>query len=207
MTKQAKTLRIIIVIVALTLLISGALVWHHKTKPYHLLTVEPGVLYRSGVLKPHNLEKVVSKYGIRTIVGLRLMQEREPQPDWYNHEKEFCEQNGLTFVHIPLRGNTPPDNEQLAQWLALLDNKQNHPVLVHCAQGAIRAAIMSAIYQMEYGHKDNQKTLDELDTHGHHLDIPKRKPMCDYILNYVPRWKQQADTPASPAEEPDYQEP
>jgi protein tyrosine phosphatase (PTP) superfamily phosphohydrolase (DUF442 family) len=179
--------------VVLTLVISGGLVWHHKTKPYHLRPVEPGVLYRSGVLKPHNLKKVVDKYGIRTIVVLRLSREGDPQPDWYNQEKEFCERNGLTFVHIPIRGNSPPTEEQLAQWLEVLDNPEYHPVLVHCAQGAIRTGIMTAIYEMEYRHRDNQKILDELDTFGHDLDVPKRKRMCEYILNYVPRWKQQRD--------------
>ena len=85
----------IAVIVIIILLIAAGMVWHHKTSPYHLLTVEPGVLYRSGVLKPNNLQKVVDKYGIRTIVGLRLLHEKEPQTDWYQQEKIFCQKNNL----------------------------------------------------------------------------------------------------------------
>jgi protein tyrosine/serine phosphatase len=209
MSPRNKTInrRTIIVFVAGILVVSGSLFWHQKTKPYHLLTVEPGVLYRSGALKPHNLKNVVDQYGIRTIVSLRHRWEEDPQPDWYNQEKEFCARNGLTFVHIPMRGNSPPTDEQLAQWLVLLDNPKNYPILVHCSQGAIRTGIMTAIYEMEYRQKDNQKTLKELNTFGHDLDVPKRKRMCEYILNYVPRWKQQEDLTKSNSGESNHERP
>ena len=71
----------------------------------------------------------------------------------------------------------------------ILSKKQ--PILIHCAQGVIRTGMMVAIYEMEYRHKDNKQTLEQLPMFGHDLYVPKRQRMRDFITNYVPRWKQQ----------------
>jgi protein tyrosine phosphatase (PTP) superfamily phosphohydrolase (DUF442 family) len=179
----------ILIITVIVLVISGGLIWHHQTKPYHFQTVSPGVLYRSGCLSLHDLEKVVRQHGIRTIVALNLKSDVKPHPDWYDDEMGFCRQKNIHFVYSPLLGNTPPTNDQLHQWMTLLDDHDNYPILVHCAQGVIRTDMFVAVYDMEYLHMDNQKTLSELPMFGHKLYVPRRKSMRDFILNYNPKWK------------------
>ncbi|HDZ69388.1 MAG TPA: hypothetical protein ENH43_03105 [Phycisphaerales bacterium] len=166
---------------ALLVFVVSGLVWFHKTRPYHFLTVTPGVLYRSGWMTPHNEEKIIRKYGIRTVVNLCLPTE---YPDRYAEEARICRENKVQLVNLPMAGNTPPSEEQTAKWLSLLNNQQKLPILVHCAQGVMRTNIMVAIYQIEFLHKGNARVLTELPMFGHELYVAKRKRLRDFILNY-----------------------
>ena len=178
--RGAATLLLSVVVLA-----SAGMLWSHTTKPYHFLTVTPGVLYRSGWMKPDNTETIIRKYGIRTIVNLCL-----PAEDTYREghidELYICRKKGVKLVNIPLAGNIPPTDEQIEQWLNLLKDKDSLPILVHCAQGAIRTGLMVAVYEMEFLEKDNKETLEDLPTFGHELNVPKRRRICDFILSYKP---------------------
>jgi protein tyrosine/serine phosphatase len=171
---------IIAVLVTLALAggVTGGLVWHHKTSPKHFLTVEPGVLYRSGRLRTHNLEKVLDEYGIRTVVNLR---------DPLYEQRRVCQDRGVRVVDLPMRPETPPSEEQLEQWLALLDDPESRPILVHCEHGVVRTGMMVAIFEMEYARKDNRDALSDLPMFRSEPDVPER--MREFILNYEPRWK------------------
>jgi tyrosine-protein phosphatase SIW14 len=168
---------------------TGGLLWHHYGVPYHFRTVVPGALYRSGSLAPGDLKKVVGRFGIKTIVSLRLQDEQSPRPNWYAEETEFCRRAGIKFVHIPMKGKAPPTESQREEWLGVLDHHENYPVLVHCAQGVARTGMMVAIYEMEYQGKDNATALGELTVFGHDLKKASYQPMRDYILHYQPRLK------------------
>ena len=164
-------------------LIIGGFVWHHKTRPYHFKVVEAGILYRSGWMKPSDMDKITKKYGIRTVVNLCTPTESTYLQN-YKDEQRVCQKNNVTVVNIPMPGNTPPTEEQITQWLSLLEDKESLPVLVHCAQGATRTAAMIAVYQMEFLEKGNHETLEELQTFGHRLSDSKRRKIRDFIINY-----------------------
>lgn len=188
-----KTLIIILIVLAAV----GAIVWRHKTGPYHFMVVEPGVLYRSGWMNPGNQEKIVKKYEIRTVVNLCLPTEQAYLNN-YTDEQQVCRKNGVELINIPMPGNTPPTEEQRTQWLNLLRDKDKQPIIVHCAQGVTRTGVMVAIYEMEFLHKDNAQTLKELPRFGHKFDVPKRKKICDYILNYkIADTKEQTKSPTT----------
>lgn len=190
--RRRKIFRIILLSLVIIALITGGWRWHQETKPYHFLTVIPGMLYRSGTLKPHNLEKVIDKHGIRTVVSLRLPGETS-RKELYAKEVIICRQKGVKLVKLPMLGNTPPTEKQMSQWFKLLDDKERLPILVHCAQGVVRTGMMAAISEIEYLNKHNEKTLSELPMFGHKLYVPKRKRMRQFILNYVPRGERVLD--------------
>lgn len=176
-------------VVALVLIgaVTGGLVWRHKTSPNHFLTVTPGVLYRSGLLRSQNLAYVFDEYGIKTIVNLI-----DPGPmnaRQLEEEMRIAAERGVRFVDIPIEPETPPDEKQLARWLALIDDPANHPVLVHCKHGVVRTGMMVAAYEVEYLDRPNREVLEDLPMFGHELYVPHRKPMRDFILGYTPRAK------------------
>lgn len=181
--------RVLFSVIGIAAVLASGFIWHHQTKPYHFLEVAPGKVYRSGTLKnPHNLDKVLRQYDIKTVVNLRPIDDGNP-PDWYQKEAEICKKRGVTLMNIPMQVETPPANEQIQQWLSLLDDNSRLPVMVHCAQGVVCTGMLVAVYEIEYLHADNVKILGELPMFGHKLWIPKRKPMRDCILNYNPRRK------------------
>ena len=154
-------------------LTAAGLVWHHKSGPKHMLAVKPGILYRSGFLRPHNLRKVLEKYGIKTVVNLCKVNpfgtgEREDQ------EIRICKEQGVRFVRIPMEPEIPPTNEQVAHWLALIEDEENLPILVHCKHGVIRTGMMVAVYEMEVLKRKNRRVLAEIPTFGHDIQKPKR---------------------------------
>ena len=188
MDQRAKVIRYSMVLIAALALISGGLALYHRTQPYHLLTVTPGKLYRSGTLKPQHLEKVLDHFQIKTVVSLRTEGENA-QGSWYAAEREICRRKGVDLRELPI--DEPPSEEQVTQWLDLLAQEDRAPILVHCKHGSVRTGIMVAIYQMEYLRQDNEKTLSELPLFGHDMSDPVRLPLREFLLNYIPSWKKE----------------
>lgn len=171
-------------VAATVVAVVAGLSWYHT--PRRLLVVEPGVLYRSALLQPHNLERVLDRYGIRTVVSL-LPPNTPSLEEQLSQQAEICKKAGVRRIQIPMNGDTPPTSGQLAQWLELLDSDQEHPILVHCKDGAIRSGMMSAVYQIEYKGVGNREVLAQLPTFGHDLDVRRREPVRQFILDYTPR--------------------
>jgi len=166
---------------------SAAFIWRYKTKPYHFKEVKHGVLYRSGLLLPQKLARVLDCYGIKTVVNLHPVAADKITRGWYVDEMRICRVKGVNFINIPIPKNTPPTREQVAEWLSIIDDADRLPVLVHCVQGVVRTGMMTALFEIEYLKKAKQKALAELDMFGHELYVPRRKQMRDFILSYVPR--------------------
>ena len=160
---------------------------HEKTEAYHFVTVTPGVLYRSGWMESHGMNEKISEYGIRTIVDLCLPSEKMSlKNNNYLNEREICQEHGVKLVYLPMTGNTPPTGEQVDEWNSLLRDSNNLPILVHCAQGVTRTGTMVAIYDMDLLHKSNKKAMAELTMFDHKFDVPKRKELYNFLLNYKP---------------------
>jgi protein tyrosine/serine phosphatase len=163
------------------------LTWRHKLQPSHFVVVEPGLLYRSGVLSPRNLEEVLTRYGIRTVVNLRSVDER-CEGDWYKTERAICGRAGVGLLDLPVKGDVPADG-QIDQWLELLGDRTRHPILIHCAQGVMRTGLMVAVYEMEFHRKSNRQALADMRLFGHNVNTPRHRDLREFILNYKPRWK------------------
>lgn len=188
-----RTQRQIVTIALAALVVAGAvtggLVWHHKASPKHWLTVTPDVLYRSGLLRTHNLEYVIDRYGIKTVVN--LIDPGSKNDAQLQEERRVTSEMGVRFVDLPMEPETPPSEAQMNEWLALLDDPENHPVLVHCKHGVIRTGMMVAMYEIEYLGRANQEAMAGTPDFGHDLYKPSREPMRDFILNYTPRSERQ----------------
>jgi protein tyrosine/serine phosphatase len=164
------------------LLLCGAAIaaWSYWFTAYHFRVVDPGRLYRSGTLSAHELAVVRRRTGFRTIVNLRSTKEYAAGT-WCQTERDFAAANGIRLVNIPLRPDTPPSPEQLAEFIAVASSPASQPVLIHCEAGVIRTGIMVAAYQVLVQGKDSKDVLKRLPMFGHHME--KRPQVRDYILN------------------------
>lgn len=173
---------------ALSVLVIAAVgVWRHKKGPYHFKVVTRGVLYRSGFLGPDNLEKVIESYGIKTI--LNVSEEREKRkPHWgYKDQVRICRERDVNLVEMPIDSGVPPTPVEVARWLALLEDEDGLPLLVHCDHGVMRTGMLVAVYDMEFRGMTNEQALDAMPMFGHTLDEPHKQPMKRFILDYVRR--------------------
>lgn len=163
--------------------------------------VEPGKLYRSGQMTADGFRETIERYHIKTVVNL---QHEEPDPLLANHwlgkgkirESELCRELDVKYVLLTPDllppGNTlemePPAVEE---WLKILNNEKNYPILLHCKAGLHRTGRLTAIYRMEYHGWSAGEALRELRDNGYGFTAANEGDdfVIQFIENYKPRRK------------------
>ena len=107
--------------------------------------VEAGRIYRSGQPKPHQLEGLIRKYGIRTVINTR---EPDAPEAVIRDEEDICARNGVRMVRFMMPGDGRGTYEQYDEAVAILRNPTNLPALVHCARGSYRSGAVIASYRV-----------------------------------------------------------
>lgn len=163
--------------------------WYGGPRNFHV--VEDGVLYRSGQLSPEELKSVIDQYHIKTVVTLRTVREPDkPYPD--DWETGVCMERGVKHARILPRSwaanvnGDVPAQECVNQFLAVMDNPANHPVLVHCFAGRHRTGALCAVYRREYDHWDFTAASAEMRRFGFGPG-GWRDAVEQYLRSYHPR--------------------
>ena len=76
--------------------------------------------------------------GIQTVIDLT---DNTPK------EKAYVEALGMTYVNIAIPDRKDPTNEQIAQFLKLVNDPAIGKFYVHCAGGRHRTGVMGAVYR------------------------------------------------------------
>ncbi len=117
----------------------------------HYGVVAEGVLYRCGQPTPDQLQDLIERLSLRTVVSLRGARGDDDPDAWEQAERAVCEANNVAFVTIPCNHKNPPTDDQVQQFLALFDDEQRVPVMVHCRLGQQRTLLFCALYRV---HRD-----------------------------------------------------
>ena len=180
--------------VVLALVVGAPLVYsaHVNTHTRNFRVVEDGVLYRSGQLTPEGMDRVLRDYHIKTVVSLRTTRTAAPPPDSW--EKDVCAARGLNHVRIVPRvwgadetGEIPAE-QAVQEFLAVMDRKENHPVLVHCYAGIHRTGTMCAIFRMDYHGWTAERAMAEMQLYGFDPE-DMHQHIAVYLRDYKPRAK------------------
>jgi len=172
--------KIITALSAAILTVGGAYYYFIQVALPNFHDVRQGVLYRSGQPRGPGLE-FVKLYGIRTLINLR-----KPESKGTPEEKAFAAENGLQFYNFSIGSSAAEIDETVKRFLAIVADKSNWPILVHCSRGKERSGVLSAIYRIEYDRWSNKDALAEtyhLGLEKGHMPIPE-----SYIKNYHPSW-------------------
>lgn len=78
--------------------------------------------------------------GIQTVIDLT---DNTPQ------ERGYVEAVGMTYVNIAIPDKKDPTNEQIAQFLKLVNDPATGKFYVHCAGGRHRTGVMGAVYRFK----------------------------------------------------------
>ncbi len=103
--------------------------------------VVPGEVYRCGQPTPAGLERLVRRYGIRTVVNLRGA---SPGLDWYRSEAAAGARLDLSQEDIYLSAVRLPSTTSIRRLIDVLERSER-PLLIHCQQGADRTGLASAM--------------------------------------------------------------
>lgn len=159
----------------------GYLYW--SVFDYRFYTVTEGKVYRSGQMPADKLKEKVDSYGIKTIIDLRKSE------DQALIEAEHQAMSAINVNHINLPSNQVPQDEIVMDFLEIMKNPANLPVLIHCHHGEGRAVLFSAIYRIEFEGWDNEsaRRASRFILWNSSFDTDRTKGM--YLQKYDPRLK------------------
>ena len=164
-----------------------------------LREVKAGVLYRSGCLTAEGFKDTVQRLGIKTIVNLQDEFIDPPVRVSYLNtstvsEVQLCKEMGVHYVYLPpdLIARRKVGKERpkaIDDFLALMDNPANYPVLIHCKAGLHRTGCMVAVYRMEYQGWTPYEALCEAKANGfgEWVSSAANEYILQYITSYQPR--------------------
>jgi tyrosine-protein phosphatase SIW14 len=166
-------------------LVVGVPVAHQRTayvQNKRLRVVTDGRVYRSGQLTADGFRQAIQRYGIKTVINLQdddtstAGDERDPTlpqspfDKTKSQESEVVKAAGAEYIQFD--GNalnsdgTRGRAKLLDDFLAVMDDETNYPVLYHCKAGLHRTGWITAVYRMEYERRSPADVLDELKANG-----------------------------------------
>lgn len=176
--------------------------------------VTPGRFYRSGQMTATGFKDAVARYRIKTVVNL---QHEAPDPLLPDHwlgrgkirESELCRDLGVRYVLIT-PDVLPPGNRldklppAVDEFLSVMDDEANYPVLIHCKAGLHRTGRLAAIYRMEYQGWSHGEALRELRANGYGFVAASEADefVIQFVQNYTPRAYRPKTLPAAPPPRP-----
>lgn len=176
-----------------------------------LRVVDSGLVYRSGCMTAPGFREALSQYHIKTVLNL---QDEAPDPmlaeGYFSHESiresELCKEMKVNYVFICLdlidrRKADTVRPTAIEQFLALMDNPDNYPVLIHCRAGLHRTGCLVALYRMEYDHWSMEKALGELKANGfgEYASTKANDYIAQYVVNYRPGIRKHGSAVTSPS--------
>lgn len=182
--KNTTRKRMWLTIIGLAVL-SGAGIWVWKDIledrfiPKRFGVVEHGRIYRSGQLSVSLVKNVLAEHNIKLIVDLNS---REPDNPDQQAEIDAAVELKIRILRFPLGGKGTGDINKYARAITAIceAEKNNTPVLVHCAAGTQRTGGIVAAYRLLVQKKDLNFVIRELKHYGWR---PKRNPALLPYLN------------------------
>jgi tyrosine-protein phosphatase SIW14 len=138
--------------------------------------IEPDRVYRSGEMTADGFTEAITRHHIRTVINV---QDEFPDPELRESyfrssttkESELCRRLGARYVYLPpdlISRHLIPEHrpEAIDKFLALMDDPDSYPVLIHCHAGLHRTGVLTAVYRMEYNGWDKAEAVRELKANG-----------------------------------------
>ena len=134
----------------------GYAYWHHHTYK-HLAVHDPGVVYRSAWLEPKVMAEVIEQHQIRAVVNLCTPGEMG-EPRW-QAERDNVTDCGAKLIELEMPLTVDPADPAIERHLAVLEDPDNYPMLVHCQHGVTRTAKLLAMYDITMRGHSAEETL------------------------------------------------
>lgn len=110
-------------------------------------------LYRGSQPSPSDY-KALADFGVKTVIDLRS--------DSESYSRSAAEAAGLRYFNIPLDGVSAPTNEDVAQFLKIVNDPASGKIYFHCKAGIHRAGTMGAVYRINHDGWDYDRAYAEM---------------------------------------------
>jgi len=146
----------------------------------NLMTVEKGLLYRSGQMSDETLQATAARLHLASIVNLRGA---NPDAAWYQSEIKMAESLHLHHYDIRMGSRSFPSPEALQQLTDVFE-KGPYPMLLHCYRGADRSGLASAIYLIECRGETSKEAAGQLSLWYGHIPLFGYERMNQFLKFY-----------------------
>ncbi|CAN5427673.1 hypothetical protein BH10PLA1_BH10PLA1_10910 [soil metagenome] len=164
----AKAWRNLAILFVMLFGVGGFTYWWGAYKTYHYEAVQPAVLYRAGNQGLREFATAVRRSNSKTIVSLIDDQElADPAKPQFAQESDLAAKLSLKLVRVPVKLGGWPTSADVQAFLTAATDKNNQPVLVHCAQCVRRTGMMVAAYQMSVLGYDKARAIAGIESYGH----------------------------------------
>ena len=125
---------------------AGGLGYRHHKRYKHLAIHDPNMVYRSAWLDADVFREVIEDQQIRTVLNLCNSDELcELRAD----QRRAVHGSGARLIEMPMPAATlDPADPEIKQFVAVLSNPENYPLLVHCQYGVTRTAKVLVMYDI-----------------------------------------------------------
>jgi protein tyrosine/serine phosphatase len=113
--------------------------------------------------------------GVKTIIDLR--------DDPKDYAKRLTEQAGMKYINFPLNDKGYPPPDAASKFLALVNDRENWPVYVHCAGGRHRTGAMTAVFRMTAQGWDVNRAYEEMKNYDFYTRWG-HKAMKQFVFDY-----------------------
>ncbi len=187
--------RLLVGMLAVLVVGTAAGVWYSQRLPKRFAPVVEGQLYRSGEVTPAQLKRLQEEYGIQRVVCLL-----NPAADVTQRERAAAAELGIAWHNVGLTGDGASAATDREQILALLNEPNAPPTLVHCAAGANRTGLAVGLYRIHEQGWSYDEVLAEMRRFGFE-DLPKHENLRQ-ALKAAAAAADQAHAPAQPTSLP-----
>jgi protein tyrosine phosphatase (PTP) superfamily phosphohydrolase (DUF442 family) len=115
----------------------------------NLHAVVAGQIYRSAQPSGDDIDRWVRELGLRSVVNLRGAKGKDDRR-WLADERSASRRNGIEHVSLRMSSDDIPPAQTLRELVRILDTAPR-PLLLHCAAGAERSGLASAVAVLLHG--------------------------------------------------------
>lgn len=131
-----------------------------------------------GALSPEAYA-AIERAGYKSVVNLRT----DPEPGAnLAEEQEAFKTEGVRYFRLPFSHSTP-EAAPIDEFLKVVQDPSNHPMLLHCASGA-RASMFWAVKRVMVDGWTMDKAMNELPALSGHVGPPMRQFILDYLKSH-----------------------
>lgn len=173
-------LLLIAALVMCAMLLFAAIPLGRPALPRRFAEVEPGRLYRGGIVdSPAALRRIRDRDHIRTVVDLT----NDASKKHGFNEAQAATQLGLQYRSYPMPGNGTGDFDALDAAADAIADERNQPVFFHCSAGKQRGNAALAAYRMRHCGWTIDQALSELDE-KYELDRRQEAKLIEHLRRY-----------------------